>query len=91
VVSNYGFSETFFFVVCDDIWIAIYPSFVVVHYLSGNKYVLVAIDHYFKWCATKHVQEHTVAPVMRFFEKEIICRFGISKYIFIDKWGRMDG
>jgi hypothetical protein len=30
VVRNCGFSETFFFVVCDDIWIAIYPSFVVV-------------------------------------------------------------
>jgi hypothetical protein len=29
VVRNCGFSETFFFVVCDDIWIAIYPSFVV--------------------------------------------------------------
>ncbi len=31
VVRNCGFSKTFFFVVCDDIWIAIYPSFVVVH------------------------------------------------------------
>jgi hypothetical protein len=30
VVRNCGFSETFFFVVYDDIWIAIYPSFVVV-------------------------------------------------------------
>ncbi len=30
MVRNCGFSETFFFVVCDDIWIAIYPSFVVV-------------------------------------------------------------
>jgi len=29
VVCNCGFSETFFFVICDDIWIAIYPSFVV--------------------------------------------------------------
>ncbi len=30
VVRNYGFSKTDFFVVCDDIWIAICPSFVVV-------------------------------------------------------------
>ncbi len=30
VVRNCGFSETVFFVVCDDIWIAICPSFVVV-------------------------------------------------------------
>ncbi len=31
VVRNCGFSETDFFVVCDDIWIAICPSFVVVY------------------------------------------------------------
>ncbi len=31
VVWNYGFSETDFFVVCDDFWIAICPSFVVVN------------------------------------------------------------
>ncbi len=31
VVWNYGFSKTVFFVVCDDIRIAICPSFVVVH------------------------------------------------------------
>jgi hypothetical protein len=30
VVQNCGFSETDFFVVCDDIWIAICPFFVVV-------------------------------------------------------------
>ncbi len=35
MVRNCGFSETFFFVVCNDIWIAIYPSFVVVLY--GDK------------------------------------------------------
>jgi len=29
VVRNCEFSETVFFVVCDDIWIAICPSFVV--------------------------------------------------------------
>ncbi len=30
IVRNGGFSETSFFVVCDDIWIAIYPPVVVV-------------------------------------------------------------
>jgi uncharacterized membrane protein len=54
---------------------------------SGNKYVLVAIDHYFKWCEAKHVQEHTVAIAMRFFEFYFFCRFGIPKYIFIDNGG----
>ncbi len=38
VVRNCGFSETDFFVVCDDIWIAICPSFVVVmHKLHFHK------------------------------------------------------
>ncbi len=31
VVRNCGFSETVFLVVCDDIWIVICPSFVVVY------------------------------------------------------------
>jgi hypothetical protein len=30
MVRNSGFSKTSFFVVCDDIWIAIYPPVVVV-------------------------------------------------------------
>jgi hypothetical protein len=30
IVRNGGFSKTFFFVVCDDIWIAIYPLVVVI-------------------------------------------------------------
>jgi hypothetical protein len=32
-VQNCGFSESDFFVVCEDIWIAICPFFVVVHYI----------------------------------------------------------
>jgi hypothetical protein len=31
MARNGGFSETSFFVVCDDIWIAIYPPVVVVY------------------------------------------------------------
>ncbi len=36
VVRNCGFSETVFFVVCNDIWIAICPSFVVVNVDSSS-------------------------------------------------------
>ncbi len=43
---------------------------------NGNKYILVAIDHYSKWCETRFVKEHD--------EEEIICRFGVPKYILID-------
>ncbi len=51
---------------------------------SGNKYVLVAINHYSKWCVACHVKEHDTTIVTKFLEEEIICRFGIPKYIFID-------
>jgi len=48
---------------------------------SGNKYVLVAIDHYSKRCETRLVKEHDVITLVRFFIEEIICCFGVPKYI----------
>jgi hypothetical protein len=33
----------------------------------GNKYVLVVIDDYFKWCETKLVKEHTTTTITRLF------------------------
>ncbi len=40
---------------------------------SGNKYVLVAIDHYSKWCETHLMKEHDVITIAIFLEEEIIC------------------
>lgn len=34
---------------------------------SSNKYVLVGINNYFKWCEVKHVKEHIIAIVANFF------------------------
>jgi hypothetical protein len=42
----------------------------------GKKYVLVAIDHYSKWCEACPIKEHDVATMARFLEEEIICCFG---------------
>jgi hypothetical protein len=39
---------------------------------NGNKYILVAIDHYSKWCEAKVVGDHDVNIVARFLEDEII-------------------
>jgi hypothetical protein len=50
----------------------------------GNKYVLVIIDHYLKWCKAKTIMDHDVKIVAKFLEDEITCRFGVPKYIFID-------
>ncbi len=48
---------------------------------SGNKYVLVAIDHYSKWCETQPIKEHDVCTTAKFLEDEVICRYGVLKYI----------
>jgi transposase-like protein len=54
---------------------------------SGNRYVLVAIDHYSKWCEARPVKDHDVATAVRFLEKEIICRFGVPGFILTDNGG----
>jgi hypothetical protein len=48
---------------------------------NGNTYVLVAIDHYFKWCETQPVKEHDVHIAAKFLEDEIIYRYGVPKYV----------
>jgi ribosomal protein S19 len=40
---------------------------------NGNKYILVAIDHYSKWCETKTEPDHVVAIVAKILKDEIIC------------------
>ncbi len=51
---------------------------------NGNTYILMAIDHYSTWCEAKVVINHDVETNARFLEDEIICRFGVPKYIFTD-------
>jgi hypothetical protein len=48
---------------------------------SGNKYVFVAIDHYFKWCEAHLVKEHDAYTIANFLKDEVICRYGMPKYI----------
>lgn len=52
-----------------------------------NQYILVTIDHYSKWCETKVVSYHDMKIVVKFFEKDINCRYGVPKCIFIDDKG----
>jgi len=54
---------------------------------SGNKYILVAIDHYSKWCEAKAVADHGAKTTARFLEDEIICRYGVPKFILTDNGG----
>jgi transposase-like protein len=52
---------------------------------NGNKYVLIAIDHYSKWCETRHVKEHDVYIAAKFLKDEVICKYGVLKYVLTDK------
>jgi len=54
---------------------------------SGNKYILVAIDHYFKWCEAKAIVDHGAKTAARFLEDDIICRYGVPKFVLIDNGG----
>ncbi len=50
---------------------------------TNNKYILIAIDHYQKWCEVKAVLENAIAIIAKFLEDEIICWFGVPKFILI--------
>jgi len=54
---------------------------------SGNKYILVAIDHYSKWCEAKAVADHGAKTAARFLEDDLICRFGVPKFILTNNGG----
>ncbi len=51
---------------------------------SGNKYILVAIDHYSKWCEAKAIADHSAKIASRFLEDDIIYRYGVPIFILID-------
>ncbi len=48
---------------------------------------MVAIDHYSKWCEAKAVADHGAKTAARFLEDEIICRYGIPKFVLTDNGG----
>jgi hypothetical protein len=44
---------------------------------DGNMYVLVAIDHYSKWCEARLVKDYDVVPPQNFWKKksyaDLVC------------------
>jgi hypothetical protein len=52
-----------------------------------NKYIMVAIDHYSKWCEAKTVVDHGAKIATMFLEDDIICRYGVPKFVLIDNGG----
>jgi len=55
---------------------------------SGNMYLLVVIDHYSKWCEAKAVGDHGAKTTASFLEDDIICRYGVPKFILMDNGGK---
>jgi hypothetical protein len=53
----------------------------------GNKYILVAIDHYSKWCEAKAVADHGAKIAAKFLEDDLICRYGVPRFILTDNGG----
>jgi len=54
---------------------------------SSNKYILVAINHYSKWCEAKEISNHGAKTAARFLEDNIICRYGVPRFVLIDNGG----
>jgi len=54
---------------------------------SGNRYILVAIDHYSKWCEAKAVADHSAKTAARFLKDDIIYRYGVPRFILTDNGG----
>jgi hypothetical protein len=54
---------------------------------AGNKYILVAIDHYSKWCEAKAMADHGAKTAARFLEDELICRYGVPGFVLTDNGG----
>jgi transposase-like protein len=54
---------------------------------ARNKYILVAIDHYSKWCKAKVVANHGAKTTTKFLEDDVICRYGVPKFVLTDNGG----
>jgi transposase-like protein len=52
-----------------------------------NKYILVAIDHYSKWCEAKVVADHGAKTAARFLEDDVICRYRVPEFVLTDNGG----
>ncbi|RWS01320.1 hypothetical protein B4U79_13335, partial [Dinothrombium tinctorium] len=51
----------------------------------GNKYIIVAIDHFSSYLIAKAISEITAKVAADFVFEEIICRFGVPKTVLTDQ------
>jgi len=48
--------------------------------VKGNKYVMITIDHYFKWCKACSMKGYNAFIIAKILKERIICKFGIAKF-----------
>jgi transposase InsO family protein len=53
-----------------------------------KRYILVAIDHYSKWCEAKAVADHGAKTAAKFLEDDVICRYGVPIFVLTDNGGQ---
>jgi hypothetical protein len=58
---------------------------------TSNKYVLIAIDHYFKWCEANPIKEHIIETIIKFLGKIFFLQVWGSKVCAYWQWWKMDG
>jgi len=54
---------------------------------ASNKYILVAIDRYSKWCEAKAIADHGAKTAARFLEDDLIYRYGVLGFVLTDNGG----
>jgi ribonuclease HI len=58
---------------------------------QGNlKYVVVAVEYFFKWIEAKPLATIPSVTVQKFFWQNIVCRFGVPKAITVDNGTQFD-
>jgi hypothetical protein len=58
---------------------------------QGNlKYVVVAVEYFYKWIETKPLATITSITVQKFFWQNIVCRFRVTKAINVDNGTQFD-
>ena len=51
---------------------------------SKNRYILIAVDYFSKFCVANAVSDLTAITAAKFLYEEIICRFGMPKSVISD-------
>lgn len=52
---------------------------------NGNKYVIVAVDYFTKFCVAKAVHDFTAETTAKFVFEEVVCKLGAPKGIMSDQ------